>query len=140
MVILIGGGGIGALGLILGEFFMSIVFVLSFWYGTKNITKVDVFMLIAALLAIVVWWQVDSPLYAILLVVFIDIVGYGPTVRKTYVNPESERMLPWLLGAGNHLFAILALQRLSILTVAYPAALGLGNLAVAITRFIRTRT
>lgn len=137
--ILVGGGGVGALGLIISEFFMLLVFVLSFWYGTKNITRADAIMLAVALLSIVLWWQVDNSFYAVLLVVFIDIVGYGPTIRKTYVNPDSERMLPWLLGAGNMCFGLLALESYSILTVAYPAALGIGNVAVALTRFVRMR-
>ncbi len=137
--ILVGGGGIGALGLILGECFMIVVFVLSLKYGTKNITKSDIIMLSIAIVAIIVWWKVNSPLYAVLLVVLIDIMGYGPTIRKTYVYPQSERMLPWLLGAGNMCFAILALESYSILTVAYPAALCIGNLSVATTRLLRRK-
>ncbi len=138
--ILLGGGGIGALGLIIGECFMIVVFLLSLKYGTKNINKSDVIMLVIALVAIIIWWKVNNPIYAVLLVVLIDIVGYGPTIRKTYKHPESERMLPWLLGAGNMFFAILALESYSLLTVAYPAALGIGNLSVVATRLLRKKS
>lgn len=55
-------------------------------------------MLVAALLAILIWWQVDSDMYAVLLAIFINIVGYGPTIRKTHVNPAAKGLRPGSWG------------------------------------------
>ncbi|MFA6475705.1 MAG: hypothetical protein WCV88_05975 [Patescibacteria group bacterium] len=49
-----GGGGWGALSLTIGTFFIIAVFLFSLKYGTKNITKSDVMMLVISLCAILV--------------------------------------------------------------------------------------
>src|SRR3989344_9392966 len=69
-----GGGGWGALNLTVGLFFVVAVFLFSLKYGTKNITKSDTVILIAALSAIVVWWQLDKPLVSVLMVSAIDVI------------------------------------------------------------------
>lgn len=135
--ILIGGGGIGVLGPLVGEIFIIAVFILSFWYGSKNITKSDIILLVIAVSAIIIWWLVDNPLYAVLLVVLIDIVGYLPTIRKTYVDPSSEKAMLWLFGTANYTFTLLALEQYSLLTVSYPVALAIGNTTVAMTWWLR---
>ena len=78
-----GGGGLGALALTIGVFFVAIVFLFSLRYGTRNIMRSDTVMLIAAIAAIFVWWQLDNPLLAIIMASTIDVIGFVPTWRKS---------------------------------------------------------
>src|SRR5262245_28245295 len=76
-----GHGGCVALPIGSGTFLVFVTFLLSFKYGTKNITRSDAVTLIAALGAVVVWWQLKNPLAAVLMVSLIDVIGYIPSVR-----------------------------------------------------------
>jgi hypothetical protein len=114
-----GGGSWGALSLTIGTIFVTIVFLFSLKYGTKNITKSDTVILIAALCAILIWWQLDAPLISVMMVTIIDAVGYMPSFRKSYSEPWSETATTWGIFAVSNIFAILALSEYNFLTTAY---------------------
>jgi len=116
------------------------VFLLSLRYGTRNITRSDTFVLIISLLAILVWWQLDEPLLAILMVSGIDFVGYIPTFRKTYEEPRSETRIFWLGSVIVNSLALAALVEYNLLTISYLVTLWIANLLVfLIATFRRTR-
>ncbi len=125
-----GGGNFAAISVILGTVLVLLIFLFSFKYGTKNITKMDTFVLIMALLSIVVWWQLKSPLIAVLMVSAIDGLGYIPTFRKTYQDPWSETPIFWLLMALAMIITIVSNGEYNWLTVTYIAVLGVCNAVV----------
>ena len=114
-----GGGGYGVLLLALWSVLTFLVFLLSFKYGTKNITKGDVALLVLALLAILVWWQLNAPLLSILMVTAIDAFGYVPTIRKSFEEPWSESLSSWFLFTVTALIGLVALAQYNFLTVVY---------------------
>jgi len=114
-----GGGGYGAFGATVAAVLTFIPFLLSFKYGTKNITPSDTAVLILALLAIVVWWQLKQPLFSIIMVTLIDTFGYIPTYRKSWNEPWSESIFPWLLWLLYGLFLLLALESYNPLTLIF---------------------
>lgn len=134
-----GGGGWGALNLTVGTLFVIAVFLFSLKFGAKNITKSDTAILIAALLAIIVWWQLKQPLISILMVSTIDVIGYVPSFRKSYQEPWSETLISWILFSVSNLFAILALKEYNLLTVTYLAAITSANIALFIICYFRRR-
>ena len=134
-----GGGGWGALNLAVGTFFVIAVFFFSLKYGTKNITKSDTAILIAALSAIVVWWQLDKPLISVIMVSEIDVIGYVPSFRKSYQEPWSETLISWVLFSTSNIFAILALKEYNLLTVTYLAAITSANIALFLFCFFRRK-
>ena len=123
-----GGGGIGALSLTVGLVFIFLVFLLSFKRGTKNITKGDTITLVAALCAILVWWLLNSPVLAVIMVTLIDLSGYIPSIRKSFQEPWSESIPAWLCFFACNVLAITALKEYNWLTVSYIAATGTANL------------
>lgn len=130
--ILYGGGGIGAIELFSGTILVLTVFLFSLKYGSKNITKSDTVILIAALLAILVWWKLNNPLAAVIIVSAIDFIGCIPSFRKTFVDPWSETAITWFgFGIGN-CFAMLALREYNLLTLTYITLLTVTNLALGI--------
>jgi len=117
--ILHGGGGWGALSLSIGTGSVFLIFLLSFKYGTRNIKRGDTIILVGALLAILVWWQLDNPLLAIFMISAIDFLGYLPTFRKTIEEPWSETISTYIIFSIATLFSFLALSEYNFLTLTY---------------------
>jgi hypothetical protein len=134
-----GGGKFNALTFAISTVLVIAVFCLSFKYGTKNITKGDTVLLILALLAIVVWWQMGSPLIAVIMVTVIDAIGYIPTFRKSYVEPWSETLSFWAIMVLANIFTIAASAQYNFLTVTYAAMLLIANGTVWVICFFRRR-
>lgn len=136
---LYGGGGWGAKLLFLGGILCFVIFLLSLKYGTKNITKSDTIVLIAAISAIFVWWQLNQPLIAVIMITLIDFIGYFPTFRKSWQEPWSETVISWFGFFFGMLFAILAIDEYNSLTLIYPLVIALSNITVAIICILRRR-
>lgn len=135
--ILYGGGEWGAAGPAAGTLLIVTVFFLSFRYGTKNITRSDTLMLIAALAALVVWWGLHDPLLSVLMLTAIDIFGYVPTFRKSFGEPWSETPETWIIWSMSNIFSVLALTEYNTLTLAYLVAITTANLTLAVICLLR---
>jgi hypothetical protein len=134
-----GGGGIGAISLIIAAAMNFMIFLLSFKYGTKNVTKSDTVILFAALLAIVVWWRLDQPLIAAWMITVIDFLGYVPSFRKSYQEPWSETAKSWVGFFFAMIFAILALEQYNSLTLPYVVMTVVCNFMMAAILLLRRR-
>lgn len=122
-----GGADWGSLSLMMGLIFIFCIFLSSFKYGTKDIDISDTVILIFAFLAIIVWWQLEKPIFSILMVSVIDMFGFIPSIRKTYNDPWSETFSAWGLFAVSNLLAILAISEYNFLTVFYLLTIGVMN-------------
>lgn len=139
LALLKGGGKIGAISLLIGTILVAVIFFLSFKYGTKNITKSDTLALIFALLAILVWWQLDNPILAVLMVSLIDMLGYIPTLRKTFTDPSTETMFFWICMLATDILAMLANSEYNLLTMSYLTALAVCNSAMILVIWFRRK-
>jgi hypothetical protein len=123
-----GGGGWGALNIMVGFLFAVGIFLFSLKHGTKNVTRSDSIVLMAALLAIVVSWRLRQPLLLVVMASAIDFLGYLPSYRKSFDDPWSETLSSWAAFAVSNVCSLLALLEYNWLTTVY-----LGTLAVANT-------
>lgn len=139
VALLYGGGKFGSISLIVGTVVVSAIFLLSFKYGTKDITLSDKIILALALLAIIIWWQLDNPLIAVLMISAIDGIGYIPTIRKSFNDPWSETLSSWVVILIVDLLALFANAEYNFLTVSYLAMLFVANMAVVLVCFFRRR-
>ena len=114
-------------------------FLLSFKYGTKNITRSDMFVLILALSAIVVWWLTNNLLLSVLMVTAIDGMGYIPTLRKSWEEPWSETLAFWFAMAIVNVLTILSLGEINWLTAPYLVVLAILNVFVLTICIFRRR-
>ena len=118
--ILEGNGGLfAALSVASGAILSFVVFLMSLKHGTKNISDFDTVTLIIALMAIVMWWELDQPEWAIVAIALIDLLGFLPTFRKTWHEPKSESSFAWVLFLLGNMAALLALSTYSIMTSFY---------------------
>ena len=132
VAMILGGAMVGSLAFIVGTILVLFVFFLSLKYGFKDITKFDSIMLFLAFLAIVFWWFLDAPLVSIYLVSLIDVIGYIPTIRKTYREPESETYSFWFAMVVVNILILLSLYTYNIFTLLYPLVLLMMNIIVLI--------
>lgn len=125
-----GGGFLGGLELTMATILNITILIFCLKYGTKNITKGDTVILITAILAILVWWQLKMPVISILMLLVIDFLGFIPSFRKSYQEPWSETLSSWILFSIANIFSILALSEYNFLTMAYLIMITIANMGV----------
>lgn len=134
-----GGGNLGGIALAAGTFFVVVVFLLSLVYGTKNVTRSDVVVLLASLVAILIWWQLDNPELAVLLASLINVSGFIPSIRKVYEEPWSETLSAFVLFTIGNLLSIFALSEYTVLTLSFLLIASAGNLVFIVICLLRRR-
>ena len=69
----------------------------------------------------------------------VDLLGFGPTLRRAYRHPEQERIGFFGLFVLRNLLVLLSLERLTLTTALFPAAVGLGCVGMVVLLFWRRR-
>lgn len=138
-IMLYGGAGIGVLPFVIGTILCGSIFILSFKYGTKNITLIDTICLIGALVALIFYIFLHDPVSSIILVALIDFIGFIPTFRKSYVEPKTETASTYLVSAISSVLAIGALLNYSLITMLYPITLILTDMTCWFIIVLRRR-
>jgi hypothetical protein len=95
---------------------------------------------VLALLAIPLWLIVKQPVLSIILLSTIDMLGFIPTVRKSWNLPYSETLSLYTITTFRHGLSIVALQHYSIVTVLFPATWVLANALFSILLIVRRRS
>ncbi len=126
------GGGPGSWATGVSALVTISVLVLCYWfgYGTKDITNFDKVCLVLALIAILPWLLVDSILWSVILASLIDVIGFFPTMRKTWHAPKSESLGSMYLDSAKHGLSIVSLNAYSLTTWLYPAAVLLTKVII----------
>ena len=103
-----------------------------------TITKTDWLFFIPALSSLPLWYVTSDPLWAVVILTIVDVLGFGPTVRKAYSFPHSESLLFFALFAVRNVLVILALESYSVTTVLFPAVIAVACVSlVAMVRYRR---
>lgn len=134
-----GGAGVGAWPMLVVSLICVLVFVLSLWRGTKDITRSDVVFLCLSLVALFLWLVVKQPILSILLITASEILSYVPTVRKSWKEPYSETLALYQVSMFRHGLAVFAVEQMNLLTALYPAAWALTNLTITVILTLRRR-
>ena len=122
------GGGIGAYVTFTAGLLCTIVFIIGFTKkGKKDITQVDTIFFILALIALGFWLIAKQPVISEILTTGVDLLGFAPTIRKSWNKPYSETLSFYLLNTIRFILAVFSLQRYTIVTALYPLAWIFGN-------------
>jgi hypothetical protein len=136
----IGNGGIGSFVTLSAAIMCCVVFLLSFFgKGQKDITKMDTIFLILAFCSLLVWLVAKQPILSAILATITDLLGFAPTIRKSWNKPYSETLSFYIINTVRFILATVALQEYSIVTAFYPIAWFLGNGLFALMLFVRRR-
>ena len=88
-----------------------------------HITRVDWLFFLAGLAAIPLWFVASDPLWAIVLVTAVELLGFGPTMRKSWHQPWSEPVSFLAILVVRNALVIAALEQRTLTTVLFPAAM-----------------
>jgi len=88
-----------------------------------TITKTDWLFFISAMSSLPFWYFTSDPLWAVVVLTTVDVLGFGPTVRKAYIHPHSESLVFFSLFTARNLIVIMALENYSVTTVLFPAVI-----------------
>ena len=133
------GAGIGALPTAASEIFTLIIFLFSLKYGFKKITKTDTLFLAAALLGLIPWLLTRDPTVSVVIAVAIDLVAFGPTLRKTWQYPKTETPILYGSNVLRHALALFSLQTYNIATTLHSAAMITTNTAMTLIILFRKK-
>lgn len=88
-----------------------------------TITRTDWVFFVSAMSSLPFWYLTSDPLWAVVILTTVDVLGFGPTVRKAYIQPHSESLLFFALFTARNLIVITALENHSVTTVLFPAVI-----------------
>jgi hypothetical protein len=117
----------------------TIIFFASLVHGEQKITVLDTVSLTAACIGMGLWYYTQNPLGAVVLISIIDVLGFVPTVRKSYDKPGEEHLTTYTIGGVKWVFALAALGHFSVVTVLYPLSMVIANLGFVVFVLFRVR-
>ncbi len=115
-----GHAGPGSLVTIAAALVCFIIAGLGLRAGKKDIAKTDTIFFVAGLAAIGIWLVAKQPVFSVILLSAIDMLGFIPTIRKSWHHPYSETQFTYELNTFRFALALLALDRYTIVTALYP--------------------
>ncbi len=121
------GAGIGALPAAVAGVFTTIIFLFSLQYGFKYVQKSDKYYLAAALLGIIPWLIFNNPTISVIIAVSIDLIAFVPTLRKTYLHPETETPILYGSNVLRHILTLFSLQAYNVATMLHSISMIVTN-------------
>lgn len=118
----------------------GIVILLSFLKKNKrDITLSDTIFLCLGFVSLGLWLFAKQPVISAVLTTTTDLLGFAPTVRKSWNKPFSETLSLYILNTLRFGLAVIALNHYSVITTLYPVCWLLGNGVFAIILMIRRK-
>ena len=117
-----------------------IIFVIAIFRGEKEITRIDKASLVVALLGTALWVITTNPVWSVIILSCVDVVGYIPTIRKAHKKPHEEAVSVYAFSALAFGLSLLAISSINITTFLYPASLAVSNFLCVTIILIRRRT
>ncbi|MEJ2465106.1 MAG: hypothetical protein P8045_05315 [Candidatus Thiodiazotropha sp.] len=134
-------GGIGAWPI--GVSGCLTLFIALLAYGKRGditITGSDWLFFAAAMSSLPFWYFTADPMWAVVILTSVDVLGFGPTVRKAWHRPHSESLTFFMLFMARNLLVIVALEHYSLTTVLFPAVIALScALLIGMVSYRRSR-
>ena len=136
---LVKGSGAGAWPMACSAFFCCVIAVAGLMRGDLGATRLDRWMFATALLAIPLWYITSDACVALVLMMLIDALAFGMTMRKAWTRPQEEMAFSYVMYAVAMALSLFALQAHTVMTVLYPAFVLAANATTALLVFGRRR-
>ena len=135
-----GGGGVGAWPIGLSGLITIVVAILAYLKKSdKTITLVDWYFFLSAMASLPVWYLTSDPLWAVVILTAVDVLGFGPTLRKAYFHPFEENLTFFSIFMVRNMIVIMALEYYSLTTVLFPAVIACACLTLIAMVILRRR-
>lgn len=133
-------GGLGAWPIgFSGAITLYVAFLAYRHQADESVTRADWFFFLLALTALPSWALTSNPLWAVLILTTVDLLGFIPTFRKAYYAPFEEMITLYGFTLLRNIFALGALENYSLTTVTFPAVLSFASLALILMLLYRRR-
>lgn len=119
--------GPGSLVTLAASIVCFVIFALSYRQGTKDIVKTDTVFFILGIIALILWLFAKQPAMSVIIVSIIDMLAFGPTIRKSWNKPYTETLVSYQINTLRFALALFALQRYTIVTSLYPLTWVVAN-------------
>jgi len=107
--------------------------------GALNITRMDTLFLLASVMALPLWYISNDPLWAVIVLTAVDVMGFGPTFRKAYILPFEENLTFYLVISVRNIVATIALANYSMTTMLFPLSMALACILFMLMVLYRRR-
>lgn len=94
--------------------------VASFWKGSKDFGKLELFCLLLLVASALVWILFNAPLVSLYISLLAHFVGALPTYRRVWSKPESESTLFWFFFFAASVLSIFASRGSALAAIAFP--------------------
>lgn len=122
------GAGIGSFVTLAAGLMSFLVIILGLIHkGTVKIIWIDSIFLVMAIIALGLWLIAKQPVISAVLSACIEVLGFVPTVRKSWNKPYTETLQSYSLNTFRYGLAIFALQKYTLVTAIYPVTWLLFN-------------
>lgn len=126
-------GGTGAWPIGVSGAVTIFIAILAFIYRSDHsITRIDWLFFIAALSSLPFWYFTANPLWSVIILTTVDLLGFGPTLRKAYFYPFEEQPSFFALFTVNYILVMFALESRTWTTMLFPAALTFSCLVMTV--------
>lgn len=115
------------------------IFFLSLRLGKKYIKPGDIITLVLVLAALPIWLIIKQPVISIVLLSVIDILGFVPTIRKSWRDPYSETLSFYIIVTFRHALSIFAISEYNLITALFPVTWVAMNAIFSIMLIIRRK-
>ena len=105
----------------------------------SSITRIDWLFFIVAMTALPIWYLTSDPLWAVVILTTVDVLGFVPTFRRSYILPFEEQLMFYVVMALRNLVVLSALENYSLTTVLFPATIALACLIFSLMVVYRRR-
>ena len=116
---------------------LAIISLLTIKFGEKGWNRLDRFCLLGAAMGGFLWWITGSPLTALSASLIIDLFGVIPTIQKSWYHPEEEDKLAWSILLWGGLMSLLAIEKWSLVIIAYPIQITVTTAIIVLFLFFR---
>lgn len=114
------GAGPGSWAMACTFFFCALTSIMAWKYRQQYIVKSDYLFLALSALAIVLWIVTKNALLSVILCAAIDIIGFVPTIRKSWHDPLSENLMSYAVTVLKHILSLFALSAMNFITAFFP--------------------
>ncbi len=135
----VGGAGVGSWALLAACIVCFVIFILSLRIGSKDITFSDAIFFILALISLFLWLVIKQPVWSVILATAVELLGFVPTIRKSWNKPYSETLFTYEVCIFRHGLSLFALQKFNVLTALYPLAWTAANIIFTVILITRRK-
>jgi len=133
-----GGAGAWPIG-VSGIITLYVAFLAYLKKSDNMITASDWVFFLLAMSSLPLWYFTSDPLWAVVVLTGVDVIGFIPTFRKAYFHPFDEQVQFFVIMVLRNLFSIVALEHYSKTTILFPAAIAAACIVFILMVMVRRR-